>query len=55
MQEIDCFLVLGNENLMLSRKDCSDMIPLIKKQDKHTHVVMLINSSPNAKDEMWSG
>ena len=31
------------------------MINLVKKQDKYTHVVMLINSSPNAKDEMWPG
>ena len=40
LNEIDCYLALGNDNLHLSRKDCSAILDLIKKENL-TNVVML--------------
>jgi hypothetical protein len=52
LNEIDCFLVLGNDNLYISRKDCNQMQTLIESNHLE-NVVMLMNSSPNAGEEQW--
>ncbi len=52
LNEIDCYLVLGNENMYISRKDCEAMTELINKE-KITNVVMLVNNSITAPEESW--
>jgi hypothetical protein len=40
INEIDCFLVLGNENLYISRDDCALVSDLMKKYGIN-NIVML--------------
>lgn len=40
INEIDCFLVLGNENLYLSRKDCYEIKVLMDKRNLN-NIVMI--------------
>jgi hypothetical protein len=54
LNEIDCFLVLGNENLFLSRRDCEEAIELIERE-KLENVVMVVNSSSVADQDAWQG
>lgn len=52
LNEIDCFLLLGNENLHLSRKDCEDALALIQEENL-TNVVMANNTSLCANQDAW--
>ncbi|CDW75308.1 UNKNOWN [Stylonychia lemnae] len=54
MNEIDCFLVLGNENLYLSRKDCQETQKMIAEKNLN-NVVMLLNVSCEKDHGMWEG
>jgi len=45
LNDVDCFFILGNDNLYYSRKDCEEMISYIEKE-KLENVVMIYNSSP---------
>eukprot|EP00347_Sterkiella_histriomuscorum_P011509 403372182 len=53
INEIDCFLVLGNENLYLSRKDCEETKSLMSSRNLN-NVVMLQNTSGLADQAMWA-
>ena len=52
LNEIDCYLVLGNEHLYLSRKDCDALSEMIVREDMRD-VVMLHNQSKDAGKEAW--
>lgn len=41
LKSTNCFLVLGNENLCSSRKECATFAELIKKEKKLRKVLML--------------
>ncbi len=55
LKSTNCFLVLGNENLSSSRKECAVFAELIKKQKKLNKVLMLQNISENAGEFAWEG
>ena len=44
LNEIDCYLVLGNDHLYLSRKDCEGLNELVHKENI-SNIVMLHNTS----------
>jgi hypothetical protein len=41
LKTVNCLLVLGNENLYSSRKECSAFVDLLKKEKKLQKVLML--------------
>lgn len=51
--DIDCFLVMGNENLYRSRKDCHEFLEYFTKETKLKKVLMLTNASDKAGEEAW--
>jgi len=48
LSDVDCFLLLGNENLYRSRKDCQEFLEYISKETKLKKALMLINNSVTA-------
>ncbi len=52
---VDCLLVLGNENLHSSRKECLAFVDILKKDKKLSKVLMLQNSSSTAAEYSWAG
>lgn len=52
LNEIDCYLILGNENLYLSRKDCDAINEMIERENMRD-VIMLNNTSKTAAEEAW--
>ena len=56
-KDVNCFLVLANEHLSTSRKDCDRFKALIQKDatffSKRT--LMLSNASSSAAGEAWPG
>ena len=48
-------MVLGNDNMYLSRRDCKLFDTLIKKDKKFKKAVFLHNTSCTANEEAWPG
>ncbi len=55
LKSTNCFLVLGNEHLSSSRKECQTFNDLIKKEKKLKKILMLQNCSDTAGQFSWEG